>query len=174
MQFNNSYIFNAYRLNNGVPFIWHECLNICANRWSCLDSSQILEIGRNNFSQRTSPEKRLFIKMICTTIMFLNLLEKWSDLAREEEEIFVVFKHLLSRRIINSSLEYVIQVSDIADCQSKYLDFRELLVRRQRRQQLPQFRKCQVERLHPDSFPDEINIICFSLPTEWKNSKGID
>lgn len=84
--------------------------------------------------------------------MFLNLLEKWSDLAREEEEIFVVFKHLLSRRI-NSSLEYVIQVSDIADCQSKYLDFRELLVRRQRRQQLPQFRKCQVERLHPDSFP---------------------
>lgn len=80
----------------------------------------------------------------------------------------MVFKRPLSRRdYASSSLEYVIQVSDIADRQSKYLDFREFLVRRQRRQQLPQFRKRQVERLHSDSFPDEVNIIRFSsdLPT---------
>lgn len=50
-------------------------------------------------------------------------------------------------------MEYVIQVSDIADCQPKNFDFRELLVRRQRRQQLSQFRKRQIERLHSDSFP---------------------
>ena len=50
-------------------------------------------------------------------------------------------------------VENIIKVGNVADGHPEDLDLGELLVRRQRRQQLPQRAECRVECLHPQPLP---------------------